>query len=256
MQNFEQTFEQWLRVKHQLANASLSAYMSDYRMWAAWCQHDIQKIQNPDRVQIVEYFNSIGKNQKPSTINRKYKTLHRYYDMLLEMAQIGFHPLDRDLHKLKPTKYRKGLVRSIKAMPAHEIELKTQVHQSDRPAIIRDKLVLSLIYDTGLNPSAVVKLCWPYEQAQTTGVYLQQNLSKIIQIKTKTSEVLHAGNWRHLCYPLSPNTIAILQIWMKTQLEERASKDKTSPKAVLHSTRHSGALTHQVLRQRIVRITQ
>jgi site-specific recombinase XerD len=254
MQNFEQTFTQWLRVKHHLANASLSAYMSDYHLWAAWCQHDLQKIQNPQREHIVEYFSSIATNQKPSTVSRKYKSLHRFYDMVLELALIQSHPLDSDLHQLNPTEFRQGLVRSIKALTEAEIARKTQIHHSDSPALFRDKLVLSLIYDTGLSPSTLVRLCWPYESTQTPGVYLLHNLSQIVYVKAKTGAQKQSQVQRHLLYPLSTRSIAILQIWVKTLSEAPSLRHSTLLQAVLHTIQQNKALTHQVLRQRIIRI--
>ena len=106
-----------------------------------------------------------------SSILRKYKSLRRFYHAMVVLQVISSNPIDAFVLRHRDGNPN-GLVRRIMTLPLDELERLTCIRPKDSLALVRDKMVLALIHDTGLSPTTLIQLQWEMDSPYRPGRYL------------------------------------------------------------------------------------
>lgn len=149
------SFLKYLRYEKRYSEHTLTAYRRDLEQFQAFIKEtfeiqDSEEAKHPHlRSWIVELMES---GITPNSINRKIATLRSYYKFLLAREYISANPTGR----LKPLKNEKRLPSFVRENEM--VTLLDQVQFSDDFFGVRDRLILELLYATGMRLSELIQL--------------------------------------------------------------------------------------------------
>ncbi|MBT8183304.1 MAG: site-specific integrase, partial [Eudoraea sp.] len=148
-------FISYLSLEKNYSNHTVKAYKNDISDFESYCKecHEIDNIETIDytiiRSWIVELVET-GINNR--SINRKVASLKAYYKFLLKTETIAVSPLAR--HKALKTSKKIEI-------PFSESEMERifeEVPFEDDFEGVRDKLIIELLYTTGIRRSELINL--------------------------------------------------------------------------------------------------
>jgi len=168
-------FIDYLSLEKNFSNHTLTAYKNDILTFKTFCsnEYDSDDIDSIDysciRSWIVSLVNSGISNR---TINRKVASLKAYYKFLHQLGKINKNPLSA--HKALKTSKKVEVPFSENEM---EIVLK-QIPFEDDFEGVRDKLMIELLYTTGIRRAELINL-------KVLDVDLNGNLIKVLGKRNK-----------------------------------------------------------------------
>ena len=220
-------FLQHIRYEKRLSYHTLTAYANDLAQFSAFLLTECN-IAQPERVDfrhIRSWVVSLVEAElDKSSVNRKIATLRAYYGFLLRQKVIDLDPTT----KIQALKVSKKLPVYVEEKPMEA--LLTDVEFPDTFAGVRDKLVLELLYGTGIRLSELIGL-------RTVDVNLYD----------KTIQVLGKRN-KHRIIPLTQPLFELIQQYI--QLKEAEFVGQADLNVLIVSDK--GVAAYPVLIQRIV----
>ena len=145
------TFTDALWLEEGLARATLQAYRSDLRAWAAWLQQRLKVLLQADEEDISAYFAACHADTRASTANRRLTVFKRFYRWALREQKIRSDPTLRLQAARQPLRVPHSLSEA-------QVEALLQAPPIDEPLGLRDRAMLELMYASGLRVSELVGL--------------------------------------------------------------------------------------------------
>ncbi len=220
-------FLQHIRYEKRLSHHTLTAYANDLAQFSTFLTTECN-IAQPERADfrhIRSWVVSLVESElDKSSVNRKIATLRAYYGFLLRRKVIDTDPTV----KIQALKMSKKLPIYVEEKPMEA--LLTDVEFPDTFEGVRDKLVLELLYGTGIRLSELIGL-------ETVDVNLYD----------KTIQVLGKRN-KHRIIPLTQPLFSLVQQYV--QLKEQEFGSHADQKVLIVSDK--GVAAYPVLIQRIV----
>lgn len=149
------SFLKYLRYEKRYSEHTLTAYRKDLEQFTEFLERtfeirDSLEVKHPHlRSWVVEL---MEKGIAPGSVNRKIATLKSYFKYLLAREYISANPTGR----LKPMKAEKRLPSFVRENEM--VVLLDQIAFSDDFAGLRDRLILEMLYATGIRLSELIGL--------------------------------------------------------------------------------------------------
>ena len=227
-QNPGSDFLQHIRYEKRLSHHTLMAYASDLEQFCTFLTAEctVERPERADFRHIRSWIVSLVEaGLDKSSVNRKIATLRAFYGFLLRRQVISLDPMT----KIQALKASKRLPQYVEEKPMEM--LLNDIEFPDTFEGIRDKLVLELLYGTGIRLSELTGL-------KTADVNLYD----------KTIMVLGKRN-KHRLIPLTQPLLELVQQY--AQLKEKAFSGQADPTMLIVSDK--GVPAYPVLIQRIVK---
>ena len=221
-------FLEHIRYEKRLSHHTITAYSNDLAQFTAYLQgqYALETPEKADYHQIRSWIVSLVEDGMDRTsVNRKIATLRSFYAFLLRRKTIETDPMV----KISALKTSKKIPVFVEEKP-----LATLLDDVDFPDDfkgLRDKLVLELLYGTGIRLAELIGL-------KTADVNLYE----------KTITVLGKRN-KHRIIPLTPTLFALVQQYLQAKQTEFGSSADELPVIVSDQ----GIKAYPVLIQRIVK---
>lgn len=238
-------FLEYLQHEKKYSLHTVGAYQSDLKQFSVFIQQFDTKIEHVNYEQIRDWIISlVNDGNNATTVNRKIACLKSFYKFLHLHQFISKNP-STNLHVLKTQKRLPIFVKEEDMQ-----KLLNQVEFDDTFEGIRDKLVLELLYGTGIRLSELINLT--YNEVNLTSGYikvlgkgkkeriipLHNTLITLIQFYEKkkkdqgienicTNLIVTDNNDK--CYPMFVYRL------VKRYLEVISSIEKKSPHVLRHS---------------------
>lgn len=152
MEGWIDRFLHYLAVERGLAENTLASYHHDLQQFASFLSERKAGVESTTAALIVDYLEGLErKGRKPATISRHLATLKSFYHFLLRERVINQDPT-ADLESPRLSR------RLPRVLSVDEVEFLLGQPHTGRPAGLRDKAMLELIYATGLRVSELVSL--------------------------------------------------------------------------------------------------
>ncbi len=223
-----QDFLQHIRYEKRLSHHTLTAYANDLEQFCTFLSTEC----NIDKPELADFrhvrswiVSLVESNIDKSSVNRKIATLRAFFNFLLRRKLIDFDPMS----KIQALKTSKKLPQYVEEKPMEM--LLSDVEFADTFEGLRDKLVLELLYGTGIRLSELTGL-------KTVDVNLYE----------KTITVLGKRN-KHRIVPLTDPLFALIQQY--SQLKETEFSGQADPVYFIVSDK--GVAAYPMLIQRIVK---
>ena len=221
-------FLQHIRFEKRLSHHTLTAYANDLAQFSTFLlgECNVSQPAQADFRHIRSWIVSLVEAElDKSSVNRKIATLRAYYEFLLRRKVIEQDPMT----KIQALKMSKRLPVYVEEKPMEM--LLNDVEFADTFDGVRDKLVLELLYGTGIRLSELIGL-------KTLDVNLYD----------KTIQVLGKRN-KHRIIPLTQPLFTLIQRY--TQFKEEEFKGQADQMVLIVSDK--GVAAYPVLIQRIVK---
>lgn len=194
-------FISYLKLEKNYSRHTIQAYQRDVDEFSTFCgeAHDVQSIIDVGYPLVRNWIVHLSSSEVSNrTINRKISSLRAYYRFLLKVGEISVSPLKK--HKALKTDKKVEVPFS-----EHEMEeMLKEIPFDDDFEGIRDKLIIELLYTTGMRRAEMVNL-------KLTDIDFSKNTLKVLGKRNK-ERIL----------PLLPSTTAQL----KTYLESRSKLEQ------------------------------
>ena len=170
--NFQESFINYFKFEKRCSSHTVIAYKNDLDQFVQFCtklvgEFDHKKVDNK---MIREWVVSLmADKQSPRSVNRKVSTLKSYFKHLMKMGEIGKTPVVQ----VPLPKIRKKLPYFVEEKNLHHL-LDDGFFTADF-AGVRNKLVIALLYGTGIRLSELMTLT---EDHMDTGQYQIKVLGK------------------------------------------------------------------------------
>jgi len=220
-------FLQHIRYEKRLSHHTVTAYANDLEQFGAFLQAECNLSQpaRADFRHIRSWIVSLVEaDLDKSSVNRKIATLRSFYGYLLRRKQISVDPMT----KIQALKTSRKLPVYVEEKPMEMLLSETDF--PDTFAGLRDKLVLELLYGTGIRLSELIGL--------KTGS---------VDLYNKSITVLGKRN-KHRIVPLTPPLAELIQQYTSLKTSEFGDTADTSVLIVSDK----GVAVYPMLIQRIV----
>lgn len=221
-------FLQHIRYEKRLSHHTLTAYANDLEQFCTFLttECNIAQPELADFRHVRSWIVSLVESEMDkSSVNRKIATLRAFFGFLLRRKVIDFDPMT----KIQALKTSKKLPQYVEEKPMEM--LLSDIEFPDTFVGLRDKLVLELLYGTGIRLSELTGL-------KTTDINLYE----------KTIIVLGKRN-KHRIIPLTDPLFALIQQY--SQLKESEFSGQADPVYFIVSDK--GVAAYPMLIQRIVK---
>lgn len=238
-------FLEYLQHEKKYSLHTVSAYQSDLKQFTVFVQQFDNQIQNVNYEQIRDWIISlVNDGNNATTVNRKIACLKSFYKFLHLHQFISKNPAI-SLHVLKTQKRLPIFVKEEDMQ-----KLLNQVDFDDTFEGVRDKLVLELLYGTGIRLSELINLrhhqidlingyikvlgkgnkerIIPLHKTLITLIEFYQKLKKDQQIENICTNLIVTDN-NNKCYPM------FIYRLVRRYLEVISSIEKKSPHVLRHS---------------------
>ena len=149
------TFYAYIRFEKRFSEHTIKAYETDLAQFQTFLQntYEIKKDENIEHLHIRAWIvDLLEQNITTRSINRKLSTLKSYFQFLVKRAVLAANPM------LKVIAPKVGKRLPI-VIPADRLEfLFEQVEFSNDFKGVRDKMILELLYQTGIRRSELINL--------------------------------------------------------------------------------------------------
>ena len=150
-----ESFFKYIEFEKRYSKHTLLSYKNDLDQFSSFL-HSTYQIENPAEANygIIRSWilTLVENNISPKSVNRKLASLRSYYKFLLKKGEILKDPM----LKIKAPKVKKSLPAFVEEESMHK--LLDQLEFKDDFSGIRDKLVLELLYGTGIRLSELLNL--------------------------------------------------------------------------------------------------
>ncbi|MDH5398537.1 MAG: tyrosine-type recombinase/integrase [Cyclobacteriaceae bacterium] len=149
------SFLKYLSFERRYSPHTVSSYSTDLEQFSAFLksEFEIANLEEALHPQVRAWLiHLVEKKLSPTTINRKISTLRAYYKFLLKREAIQVNPTA----KVRVLKKANKLPRFVKEDDM--VRLLENLHYSDNFAGQRDKMVLELLYGTGIRLAELLGL--------------------------------------------------------------------------------------------------
>lgn len=217
-----------IRFEKRLSQHTLTAYRSDLEQFAQFLKTELNHDQ-PDTAEFRQVrswvVSLVDAGLNKTSVNRKIATLRAYFGFLLRRKHIEVDPMVN----IKALKTGKKLPAYVEEKPMET--LMDEVPFSDDFAGLRDKLVLELLYSTGIRLSELTGLT-------TADVSLYEQTIRVLGKRNK-----------HRIVPLTAPALALIQRYLTKKAETFPGSSPTD--ALIVSDK--GVPAYPMLIQRIVK---
>ncbi|HAI77036.1 MAG TPA: integrase [Microscillaceae bacterium] len=190
--NWIESFLAYLRYEKKYSKHTLSCYKNDLKQLSAFLQQshqieDLTLVQYADlRTWVIDLSTS---TIAPASINRKITTIKSFYKFLMRAEAIVKNPALR----LKAVKAPKPLTEFIEESKI--LTLLEEVDFEDSLQGWRDKLVLELLYGTGIRLAELITLKntdldWANQQIKVSGKRAKTRIIPILHLKATLPAIL------------------------------------------------------------------
>jgi integrase/recombinase XerC len=191
-------FLQHIQFEKRLSHHTLTAYEGDMKQFSLYLkfQYELSEPEKADSQMIRSWIASMAEEKMDSrSINRKIATLRSYYNFLLRRKAITSDPM----LKIKALKTDRSLPKFVEEKPMQT--MLDDIEFSNDFAGLRDKLVLELLYGTGMRLAELIGL-------------------KIgdINLYNHTLTVLGKRN-KHRVIPINKSLVEAITIYLKNREE-------------------------------------
>lgn len=149
------TFLRFLAYEKRSSSHTLSSYENDLTQFASFLQdtYQLEAIEQADYMQVRAWIVALMEaKMAPKSINRKIATLRSFYKFLLKREYIAQDPMLR----IKSVKVAKALPHFVQETELNQ--LLDQVPFTEDFFGLRDRLVLELLYATGMRQAELLGL--------------------------------------------------------------------------------------------------
>ena len=182
------SFVSYLSLEKKYSSHTVKAYEKDIEDFKEFClmEYELEAIETVDypiiRNWIVSLVNSKISNR---SVNRKVASLKAYYKFLLKAEQIEINPLA----KHKALKVAKKV--EVPFSEAEMYQMLEQIPFEEGFEGIRDKLVIELLYTTGIRRSELINLRLGDIDLNTKTIRVigKRNKERIVPLLTGTIEL-------------------------------------------------------------------
>lgn len=221
-------FLDYIRYEKRLSHHTVTAYKNDLEQFQDYlrAQYELEKAEQADYQMIRSWVVSlVEEGMDKTTVNRKIATLRNFFDFVLRHKVIDTNPM----LKIQALKTDRKLPVFVEEKPM--ATLLDDIEFPDDFLGVRDKLVLELLYGTGIRLSELIGL-------KTTDVNLYE----------KTIIVLGKRN-KHRLIPLNQTLFKLIQDYLNQK--QTFFEGKADATALFVSDQ--GIAAYPVLIQRIVK---
>lgn len=151
------TFLKFLRYEKRFSKHTLTAYQKDLSQFQAYLSetYETQNLEHGNHGMLRSWVVSlIESGISPSSVNRKIATLKSFYKFLHARDYVTQNPASR----LKPLKTEKRLPTFVQETEMTELFDSKEVKFPDGFFGVRDKLLMDLLYNTGIRLSELIGL--------------------------------------------------------------------------------------------------
>ncbi|MFP2997677.1 tyrosine-type recombinase/integrase [Spongiivirga sp. MCCC 1A20706] len=148
------SFQDYLQLEKNYSTHTLKAYLKDLEAFSQYCieEFEIADISEVHYVQIRSWIVAlVDQGISNNSINRKIASLKAYYKFLLKIKQIDVNPLAK--HKALKTPKKVQVPFSKQEMNVIDVSF-----FSDDFSGLRDRLIIELLYGTGMRRAELVNL--------------------------------------------------------------------------------------------------
>ena len=141
-----------LWLEQGLSKSTLDAYRSDLKLLKVWAKNrelKMDEISRPDLLEFIAFKAEQGSSARTSA--RMLSSLRRFYTYLMQQEIISTNPTD----KISMPKIGRSLP---VLLTENEVLKLIKAPNTKKPLGFRDRVMLELLYDTGLRVSELVKL--------------------------------------------------------------------------------------------------
>lgn len=182
-------FLQYLRFQKRRSPHTIRAYSDDLTQFSRF-QLDTNAIlpENVGKSHIRQWIIKLKTDgQSATSINRKISTLRAFFDFLVREGKLEANPT-RTIASLKKPKRLPVYVRENNL-----VEMLDNLENSVDFSTLRDKLVLELLYGTGMRLAELLSLQWTSINfsGKTVRVLGKRNKERIIPLHNNLVEILH-----------------------------------------------------------------
>jgi integrase/recombinase XerC len=241
------SFLKYLQYEKRFSQHTITAYSIDLDQFAKFLKfhYNDTKIIDADHKMIRDWMVSlVEENNTPRSINRKIASLRSYYKFLLKRERINHDPT----FKIRVLKSSKNIPQFVKE--ADIIRILDEHDYGDGFEGIRDKLLLELLYGTGIRLSELINLQEKdiNHYDKTIKVLGKRNKERIIPLSSELStlikdyiihkrknfnvdeiDYLIVTNKGSKCYPM------MVYRTVKKYLDIFTALDKRSPHVLRHT---------------------
>ena len=238
-------FLQYLRFQKRRSSHTLQAYEADLFQFSTFLESRNGTIETAEKQQIREWIIALkGYGDAPATINRKLSSLRAYYRFMQGEGKRTSNPL-QTIPSLKKPKRLPVFVREEKI----ENVFANTGFSADFSGV-RDRVVLELLYGTGIRLAELLSLTWPSvdmaagqirvmgKRSKERIIPLHQNLIETLKeyksaLETQLPELsasqLIVTEGGKPAYPV------LIQRIVKKHLQNAVSEKKKSPHVLRHT---------------------
>lgn len=156
MQKIVEGFISYIRKEKRFSQHTVTAYSKDLQQFLFHVQEnlEIKKIENIDHHDIRSWIISILEDEKLQavTVNRKISCLRSFYKYLVRNAVVTKNPMER----ITSLKMKKKLPLFLESRQMEN--LLDQMEFGDEFSGVRDKLIIELLYCTGMRRAELIGL--------------------------------------------------------------------------------------------------
>lgn len=238
-------FLKYIETEKRYSRHTLTSYKNDLDQFSSYLKSHYQ-IENPAEANyglIRDWVITLMESGiSPKSVNRKLATLRSYYKFLLRKGNIAKDPM----LKVKAPKVKKSLPVFVEEESMHK--LLDQLEFKDDFSGIRDKLVLELLYGTGIRLSELINLADSDVNisSRTIKVLGKGNKQRIIPLNQTLSEIIYIYKERKQSEMGAVNNFIVTDKGEKTYpmfiyrlvtsyLKEVTSLEKKSPHVLRHT---------------------
>ena len=141
-----------LWLEQGLSKSTLDAYRSDLKLLKVWAKNrelKMDEVSRPDLLEFIAFKAEQGSSARTSA--RMLSSLRRFYTYLMQQEIISTNPTD----KISMPKIGRSLPVSL---TEYEVLTLIKAPNTKKPLGFRDRVMLELLYATGLRVSELVKL--------------------------------------------------------------------------------------------------
>ena len=200
-----EAFQNYLSLEKNYSVHTVKAYTRDIESFEGFCQAEFQleNIAEADYSLIRSWIvQLVGNGLSNRTVNRKIASLIAYYKFLIKIEQINTNPLAK--HKSLKTAKKVEI-------PFSEQEMNSILQSIDYPDDFegrRDKLIIELLYTTGIRRAELINL-------------------KLVDFNLNTATMLVLGKRnKERMVPLLPKTIELYKEYLESRADLLEGRDE------------------------------
>lgn len=185
-------FLQHIEREKRFSRHTVIAYKKDLEQFVVYITEglEISALEEIDHHDIRSWIISILEDQQlqPSTVNRKISCLRSYYHYLVRNQKVVKNPMA----KIVSLKAKKKLPLFIEE--GQMTQLLDEINFGDDLAAVRDRLIIELLYCTGMRRAELIGLRLESlnEEKQELKVLGKRNKERIIPLSQKTTHLIKA----------------------------------------------------------------